>query len=50
MTENGDVDYYLPAGKWAHVLDGRVTEVGVNGQWMTENYDFMSLPLWKRIG
>ena len=50
MTEEGDVDYYLPAGKWEHILDGRVVEVTENGRWMTENYDFMSLPLWKKIG
>lgn len=50
MTEEGDVDYYLPAGKWEHILDGRVVEVTENGRWMTENYDFMSLPLWRKIG
>lgn len=49
MTENGDVDYYLPAGKWEHVLDKRVVEVPENGQWFAENYDFLSLPLWKRV-
>ncbi|WP_386086286.1 alpha-xylosidase [Weissella cibaria] len=50
MAEEGDVDYYLPAGKWEHILDGRVVEVTENDRWMTENYDFMSLPLWRKIG
>lgn len=49
MTESGDVDYYLPEGKWEHILDGRVIEVPENGKWMAENYDFLSLPLWKKI-
>ncbi|KRK48335.1 alpha-xylosidase [Secundilactobacillus kimchicus] len=49
MTESGDVDYYLPEGKWEHILDGRVIEVPENGKWMAENYDFLSLPLWKRL-
>ncbi|MDR3190812.1 MAG: alpha-xylosidase [Lactobacillaceae bacterium] len=49
MTESGEVDYYLPAGKWEHVLDGRVLEIGENGQWQAETYDFLSLPIWRLI-
>lgn len=49
MSEDGDVDYYLPSGKWEHVIDGRQVEVGENGQWFAENYDYLSLPVWKRI-
>ena len=45
FREDGRVDYYLPAGKWTHLLDGRVVS---GGRWMRETYDFMSLPLWVR--
>ena len=43
--EDGHVDYYLPEGKWTHLLDGRVIE---GGRWMHETYGFMSLPLFVR--
>lgn len=49
MSEDGDVDYYLPAGRWQHVIDGREIKVGAHGQWMAENYDYLSLPVWKKI-
>ena len=45
FEESGEVSYYLPAGRWTHLLDGRVVE---GGRWMREKYDFMSLPLWVR--
>ncbi len=43
FKENGDVDYYLPKGKWTHLLNNKVVEG--NG-WVRENYGFMSLPLF----
>jgi len=45
FTEEGEVTYYLPAGKWNHLLTGETVEGGV---WRTETYDFMSLPLFVR--
>ena len=45
FREDGRVDYYLPEGKWTHLLDGRVAQ---GGRWMRETYDFMSLPVWVR--
>jgi alpha-D-xyloside xylohydrolase len=39
------VDYYLPAGRWAHFLSGEEVE---GGSWRRETYDFFSLPLWVR--
>ena len=45
FREDGTVDYYLPAGRWTHLIDGRTVE---GGRWMREKYDFMSLPLWVR--
>ena len=45
FREDGRVTYYLPKGKWTHLLDGRTME---GGRWLTETYDFMSLPLWVR--
>ena len=45
FSESGEVTYYLPEGTWTHLLDGRVM---TGGRWVTEKYDFMSLPLWVR--
>jgi alpha-D-xyloside xylohydrolase len=42
---DGRVDYYLPEGRWTHLLDGRTME---GGRWVRETYDFLSLPLWVR--
>ena len=39
------MEYYLPEGRWTHLLDGRVQE---GGHWLRESYDFFSLPLWVR--
>lgn len=43
FTPEGTVEYYLPAGNWKHLIDGRVLS---GGSWFRETYDFMSLPLW----
>ena len=45
FKESGDVDYYLPEGKWTHLLSN---EERVGGKWYSENYDFFSLPLFVR--
>jgi alpha-D-xyloside xylohydrolase len=42
---DGNVSYYLPEGKWTHLLDGRIVE---GPRWMRETYGFLSLPLWVR--
>ena len=40
-----EVEYYLPKGKWVHLLDGRT----LNGErWVKETYDYFSLPLFVR--
>jgi alpha-D-xyloside xylohydrolase len=45
FTESGDADYYLPKGKWTHLL----TNEERNGEkWYSDNYDFFSLPLYVR--
>ena len=44
--QNGD-RYYLPEGQWTHLLDGRIL---TGGKWITEIYDFLSLPLFVREG
>lgn len=43
FNDKGRAKYYLPEGRWTHLLDGRVVE---GGRWLDENYDYMSLPLW----
>lgn len=45
FRESGEVEYYLPEGRWVHLLDNRVVQ---GGQWLKENYEYMSLPLFVR--
>lgn len=42
FSEDGYVDYYLPAGTWTNLITNEVRE-GKN--WYHEHYDYMSLPL-----
>ena len=45
MREDGIAAYYLPAGEWTHLLSNEVIS---GGKWMTEHYDYFSLPLFVR--
>ena len=45
FTESGNVDYYLPKGKWTHLL---TNEIHDGEKWYNETYDFFSLPLFVR--
>jgi alpha-D-xyloside xylohydrolase len=45
LTEDGTVDYYLPEGRWTHLLTG---EVQTGGRWRHATHDFLSLPLFVR--
>jgi len=47
MTEDGRVSFYLPKGKWTHLLTG---EVVLGGSWQITQHDFFSLPLFVRPG
>ncbi len=47
FTEEGTVDFYLPAGRWTHLLTGEVRE---GGRWYRERHDYLSLPLYVRPG
>ena len=49
MEQSGVVDYYLPEGEWRHLIDGRDIHVESQGQWLSETYDFLSLPVWQKI-
>lgn len=42
---SGEVEYYLPEGRWIHLLDYRCLE---GGKWRKEQYDYFSLPLFVR--
>ncbi len=45
FSESGRVSYYVPAGRWTHLLTGAV----VSGPgWVQETHDFLSLPLLVR--
>lgn len=45
FTESGEVTFYLPAGRWTHLLTGNQVE---GGRWVQERHDFDSLPLYVR--
>ncbi len=45
FSEDGEVDYYLPQGRWTHLFTGRQVK---GGRWLHETYGFMSLPLFVR--
>ena len=47
FSEDGRVDFYLPAGRWTHLVTGEVRE---GPRWHRGSYDFMSLPLFVRPG
>jgi alpha-D-xyloside xylohydrolase len=43
FDETGEVDFYLPEGRWTHLLSGESKE---GGRWLRETHDFMSLPVY----
>ena len=45
FNKEGHAEYYLPAGKWTHLLSGEVKD---GGRWYEEDYDFFSLPVFVR--
>jgi alpha-D-xyloside xylohydrolase len=45
FSQDGNVNYYVPEGKWTNLLDGRVIE---GPRWTRESHDFMGLPLLVR--
>lgn len=45
FNEDGIGRYYLPKGKWTHLLTDEVVD---GGEWKSEYYDYMSLPLFVR--
>ena len=47
FSEDGTVDFYLPAGRWTHLLTGQIVE---GGRWQRETHDFLGLPLYVRPG
>lgn len=49
FTTTGEVSFYLPAGRWTHLLTGEVVDAGPGG-WRTETHGFTSLPLYVRPG
>ena len=47
MDPDGEVQYYLPAGEWFHLLTGEKIQ---GGCWRKEKHGFLSLPLLVRGG
>ncbi|MDC3415833.1 alpha-xylosidase [Aquibacillus salsiterrae] len=43
FNEEGIGSYYLPKGKWTHLLSGEIVE---GGTWRKEYYNYRSLPLF----
>jgi alpha-D-xyloside xylohydrolase len=47
LSEDGAVEYYLPAGRWTHLITGEVQD---GGRWYRAQHGFLSLPLFVRPG
>ena len=47
FSPDGQQNYYLPKGKWQHLLSRELVE---GGCWKTGKYDYFSLPLYVREG
>ncbi|MFN2228549.1 MAG: alpha-xylosidase, partial [Anaerolineae bacterium] len=47
LAADGTVDYYLPHGRWTHLLSGEQIE---GGRWVREQHGYLSLPLLARPG
>jgi alpha-D-xyloside xylohydrolase len=45
FSEQGDVDFYLPEGRWTHLFSNQIV---AGGRWRREQHDFDSLPLYVR--
>lgn len=45
FKENGEVEYYLPEGKWYNILTNQVIE---GGKWQKEHHDYFTMPLLVR--
>lgn len=45
FREDGTVEYYLPEGRWTHLLTEETKE---GGRWYQDTYDYFSLPLFVR--
>lgn len=45
FSEDGQVDYYLPAGRWTNFLSGQTVD---GGRWVREQHGYLSLPLMVR--
>jgi alpha-D-xyloside xylohydrolase len=47
FSADGEVEYYLPAGRWTNWFTNEVVE---GGAWRREVHGFDTLPLWVREG
>ncbi|MDR3284550.1 MAG: alpha-xylosidase [Treponema sp.] len=47
FSADNTVEYYLPEGRWTHLIDKRV-ETG--GRWLRETCGFLTIPAWVREG
>ncbi|MHC6204086.1 alpha-xylosidase [Breznakiellaceae bacterium SP9] len=51
FSAGNEVEYYLPPGKWTHLIDKGADgspRVETGGKWLRERYGFFSLPVWRR--
>lgn len=47
FNAEGNVRYYLPAGRWTNILTEKTYDVAT-GEWFSENYDMLTLPVLAR--
>ncbi len=48
FNAEGNVKYYLPAGKWTNILTEKTYDISKGGEWLAEQYDNLTLPLLAR--
>jgi alpha-D-xyloside xylohydrolase len=47
FSDDGMVDYYLPDGRWTHLLSGEVQD---GGRWHRARHGFLGMPIFLRQG
>ena len=47
FSPDGRQSWYLPEGRWVHLLDGTALD---GGRWYEETWDYFDLPLYVREG
>jgi alpha-D-xyloside xylohydrolase len=47
LSEGGEADFFLPEGRWTHLLTGEIRD---GGRWHRGTYGFLEMPIFVRPG